>query len=42
MKVLGFEVNKPSKFLIKILSTTEYIESDSQSIEASKIDNLII
>ena len=39
--MLGFEVNKPSKIMIKILSVVEYIESDIQNIRASGIDDPI-
>ena len=31
--MLGFEVDKPSKILIKISNTIEYIESDIQNYE---------
>ena len=40
--LLGSEVDKPSNILIKISSIAEYIESDIQNIEASKIDDPII
>ena len=41
-KLLGFEVDKPSKFSIKTLSAMEYIESDIQNIEAPRTDDHII
>ena len=37
--VLGFEVDKPSKILIKTLNAVEYIESDVQHIEAPRTDD---
>ena len=40
--LFGFEVNKPFDFFIKISNVAEYIESDIQSIEASRIDDPII
>ena len=41
-KMLGYEVDKPSKFLIKTLNATEYIESDIQKIEIPRINDHII
>ena len=40
--LFSFEVNKPSKNLIKILSAIEYIESNIQNIEAQRKDDPII
>ena len=40
--MLGSEVNKPSKILIKISSAVEYIESEIQNIEAPTRDDPII
>ena len=40
--MLGSDVNKPSKILIKILSVVEYIELDVQNTKARRIDDLII
>ena len=40
--LLGYEVGKPSKILIKISSTMDYIESDIQNFEAPRIDDIII
>ena len=40
--MLGYEVNKPSKKLIKISNVAEYIISDIQNIKASKTDDPII
>ena len=34
--ILRFEVNKPSKILIKILNAAEYIKSNIQNIQAQK------
>ena len=34
--LLGFEVDKPSKFSIKISSAVEYFESDIQNIKTRK------
>ena len=42
MKFLGFEVNKLSKVLIRTLNAAEYIESDTQNIEAPRTDDPII
>ena len=39
--MLGFEVDKPSEFLIKISNAEKYIESDVQNIVAQKPDDLI-
>ena len=39
--VLGFEVDKISKILIKTLNATECIESNIQNIEALRVDNPI-
>ena len=40
--VLGFEVNKLSKILIKILSVAKYNESDIKNIKAPIVDDPII
>ena len=40
--VLGFEVNKPSKILIKTLNVEEYIELDIQNTKSLQIDDPII
>ena len=40
--MLGFEVNKLSKILIKTFNVVEYIESDIQNIRAPRIDDIII
>ena len=40
--MLGSEVDKPSKILIKTLNAAKYIESDIQNIEAPKTDDPII
>ena len=40
--LLSFEVNKPSKILIKTSNAKEYIDSDIQNIKVPKIDDLII
>ena len=37
--LLGFEVNKPSKILIKTLNAVKYIESDIQNIKALRLDD---
>ena len=37
--LLGFEVDKPSKILIKISSEAEYTESDIQNSKTPRIDN---
>ena len=43
MKVLlGSEVDKPSKILIKTSNAVEYIELDIQDIEAPRTDDPII
>ena len=42
MLVLGFEVDKPSKFFIKTSNVAEYIEWNIQNIEAPIIDDPII
>ena len=34
--MMGFEVNKPFKILIKILNATEYIELNIQNIKCTK------
>ena len=39
---LGYEVDKLSKILIKTSNAAEYIESDVQNIEATRIDDHII
>ena len=36
LKLLGYEVDKPSKILIKILSVAGYIKLDIQNIEAPR------
>ena len=40
--LLGSEVNKPFKNLIKLLNVIEYIELDIQNTKAPGIDDLII
>ena len=40
--LLGPEIDKPSKILIKISNAAEYIELDIQNIEAERIDDPII
>ena len=40
--LLGFEVDKPFKILIKTSNATEYIELDIQNIEAPRTDDPII
>ena len=40
--MLGFEVDKPSKILIKTSNAAQYIEFDTQNIEVSIIDDLIM
>ena len=40
--VLGSEVDKPSKILIKTLNAAKYIELNIQNIKAPRIYNLII
>ena len=40
--LLDFEVDKPSKILIKTSNVAEYIESDSQNIDALITDDPII
>ena len=40
--LLGFEVVKPFKILIKILNAVKHIESYYQNIEAPMIDDPII
>ena len=42
IEMLGSEVNKPSKFLIKTSNTTKYIESDVQNIEVPRTNDPII
>ena len=39
--LLCFEVDKPSKILIKTSNAAEYIESNIQNIEALRIDDPI-
>ena len=39
---LGFEVDKPSKILIKMSNAREYIESTIQNTEELRKDDLII
>ena len=41
-RVLGFEVDKPSKILIKTCSIVGYIVSDIQNRQAPRIDDPII
>ena len=41
-KLLGSEVNKLSKILIKTLNAVEYSESNVQNVEARRIDDPII
>ena len=40
--MLGFDVLKPSKILIKTLNAMEYIELYVQNTKAPRIDDLII
>ena len=40
--MLASKVDKPSKILIKISNTAEYIESNIQNIKAPRIDDPII
>ena len=40
--VLGSKIDKPFEFFIKTLNAAKYIESDTQNIEAPRIDNPII
>ena len=40
--MLGFEVDKPSKIVIKTLNAAQYIKFDTQNIEVSILDDLII
>ena len=40
--LLGFEVDRSSKILVKIFNTMEYIKSDKKIIEAPKINDFII
>ena len=40
--MLRFEFNKPSKILIKKSNAREYIESDIQNVDVSRIDDIII
>ena len=40
--LMGSEVDKPSKFLIKVTNASDDIESDIQNIEAPRVDDLII
>ena len=40
--ILGFEVDKPSKFFIKTLNTMKYIELNIKNMEAPRIDDPII
>ena len=42
MILFGYEVNKPSKIVIKTSNATEYIELDIQIIKAPRIDDPII
>ena len=41
-KLLGSEVDKPSKILIKTSTRVKYIESNIQNTEPPRIDNPII
>ena len=41
-RLLGSQVDKPSKFLIKTSNAREYLKSDIQNIEAPIIDDPII
>ena len=41
-EVLGLEVDKPFKILIKTSSAVEYIKLDIQNSEKLRIDDLII
>ena len=41
-KVLGFEVDKPSKILIKTLNVTKYLELNIQNIGRTRINSHII
>ena len=41
-QLLGFEVDKAFKILIKTLNAVEYIESNIQNIEVPRIDDHII
>ena len=41
MHMHGFEVDKPSKILIKTLSATNYIELDVQNIEPPRTNDPI-
>ena len=40
--LLGFEVDKPSKILIKTLNVKKYIKSDIQTMEAPRTKDPII
>ena len=40
--LMGSKVHKPSKFFIKTLNATEYIESDVQNNEAPRTSDHII
>ena len=40
--LLSFEVNKPSKILIKTSNAAKYIESDIQNIEVPRTDDPIL
>ena len=40
--MLGFDVDKLSKFFIKTSNAAEYIELDIQNIKAPRIDDPII
>ena len=42
LRLLQFEVDKPSKILIKTLSVVEYIESDIQKTKTLRKDDPII
>ena len=42
VKILGFEVNKPFKILIKTSITIEFIESNIQNTKAPRTNNPII
>ena len=40
--LLGYEVDKPSKILIKTLNIVDYIESNIQKTESPRTDDPII
>ena len=41
-RLMGYEVDKPSKFLTKTSNAAEYIESDIQNIKAPRPNDTII